>query len=453
MDEESTLAPKDYVTRRSAFKLREKGALYLEFNEARVFAYRPSPPRVWTRRKTDDGSKWLALRDPPLAIGDLIREIRVEDALMAGTLKWNDVPVEARPKRGSFYVRRRVNLRLFLHEVPRAVQDETSRGFQEGTWPLFRFLQSTPAALELCQSEDGARLAWLLANAHVLLLDEALIEPWSEQKRRPDTLAFARRWMTKKRKVILGRLGFAATSASVAALAKVPRHHLSATTARLLRTVLLHPESKAIAAHLPRLSTALLHFLNAPEFISRVHHDLFVELSGGNLVSFGASATVDELRDTVALAAQLDATLPLFKSRDQIRAMHDVLTEKARLLTQASNQLLPPFPLSLSPPEAAVMAHLGTTLTLMGEGQGMHHCLGTLQMHHTLAAQGRFHAFAVKEPIRATLAFIRPTGGPWGIYDFKAFANAPVPVDMHHLAASLLRRLNVGSRAVQGTLF
>ncbi|MDP2345553.1 MAG: PcfJ domain-containing protein [Deltaproteobacteria bacterium] len=352
-----------------------------------------------------------------------------------------------RPKKRPFHVRRRQNLRRFFEHVPQAVQDETARGFSAGTWPLFRFLHSTPAALSLCESEDGARIAWVLANAHVFLAPDVAMDV---PRKRVDTLAFARRWMTKKRKHILGRLGFPPTAASVTALAKVPRHHLSSRLIVDLRAVLTDPATRVAAAHLPRLSAALIAFLAAPDLVARVHHDFLVELAASNTVGYFG---IDHLlRDTIALGAQLDASLPLFASQAALREMHDELSVKAGKLMKLSNLVLPHFPVPLTRAENEVLVPLQTTDALVAEGQGMHHCLGTLQFHHALAAAGHFYSFAVTAPVRSTLAFVRFNGSAWSIYDFKGVANSPVPDEMYALAEGLLRRLQRTARATQQTV-
>lgn len=457
-DRKAEASAKIRVTKKSGFKLREKGALHLEFTLGRVFAYRPLPPRAWTIAKNDGSARWLGLRDPPLPLGPLIRQIRIEDALLAGTLQRQQVPDNLLPERGPFHVRRRQNLRLFLAHVSRDVQDAVAAGFVEETWPLFRFLQSTPSALALCQSEDGARIAWLLANAHHLLPAEPSAPPPSADEaaanvRLPDTLAFARRWSGKKRRDILGRFGFPATKASVTALAKVPRHHLATDTAKNLRTTLLHPTSRDFAAHLPRLSRAALALLALPELAVRVDHSFLAELSTDDRTDLMAGDAASVLRDTIELAGQLDATLPLYSSRAVLRAVHDQLTQTARNLAAAPALPLPPLPLPLSTIarffDGFTVLPLTTTKALSDEGKVMHHCLGTLDSHRTLALQGRFIAFVVDGAMRATVAFVRPdvpagqgpTGG-WRLYDFKGFANAPVSQTMTEAALVVVRRLN-----------
>jgi hypothetical protein len=86
----------------------------------------------------------------------------------------------------------------------------------------------------------------------------------------------------------------------------------------------------------------------------------------------------------------------------------------------------------------------------------MHHCLGMLD-HQTAAAHaGRFHAFAVSSPERATVAVWRPHElAHWQLYDAKGPCNAEVTPLTLRFAARIIdafERARLASAGAQGQL-
>src|SRR5688572_16700712 len=59
----------------TAFKVTDRGPLFLDFELHRVTALRPSPARAWVTAR-NDGARWFGSRDPGIDVSSLIREVR-----------------------------------------------------------------------------------------------------------------------------------------------------------------------------------------------------------------------------------------------------------------------------------------------------------------------------------------------------------------------------------------
>ena len=438
--------------RSTGFKVTSKGALYLEFTNDRVIALRPDPARCWTARIGPE-PRWIGLRDPPLELGERIREVRAIDAIAAGVpvagAPVAGTPVAGAPAAGTavagtavvgvpdglqhqpYFVRRRDTVRKLLEHIPVEVQDVVAR-VHMGSWALYRLLHSAPAALELCATDDGLRVAYLLSQAHFLLPADS--PAWRR------SLDVARRQLPRKRRDMVGRFGLPPTTATLHVLSKIPTAHLGGPLLVELRALLHDEVLRQKLSHLPVVSRSVVATLSSPWFW-QVGPAFLLDLALHDDVEPGAVATL--LRDVNALAAQLDRRLPVCTSRAQLEAIHDDLVERARQVLTLSSVPLPPQPSRLLPHETGWVQPLPSMLALVDEGAQMHHCLGTLVDHRSLAEEGRFCAFRLHWPTRLTLALARHHTGRWQIYDLKGVANAPAPDEAWQWAREFLGRWNV----------
>ena len=407
---------------------------------AMIFDDSAIPARCWTA-KIGPEPRWIGLRDPPLELGERIREVRASDAVDAADAVDSVGPgavVAGTPVVGvpdglqhqPYFVRRRAAVRKLLQHIPVEVQDVVA-SVHVGSWALYRLLHSAPAALELCATDDGLRVAYVLSQAHGLLPAD------SPSRRR--SLDVARRLLPRKRREILGRFGLPPTTATLHLLSKIPLAQLSGPLLVELRT-LLHDEAlRQRLSHLPVVSRSVVATLSSP-WGWRVSPAFLLELALHDDVEPGAVAIL--LRDANALAAQLDRVVPVCHSRAQLEAIHDDLVERARKVLTLSSVPLPTQPSRLLPNETDWVQPLPTMLALVDEGAQMHHCLGTLVDHRSLAEEGRFCAFRLHWPTRLTLALARHHTGRWQIYDLKGFANAPAPDEAWQWAREFLGRWN-----------
>lgn len=429
---DSDFAPR---ARRSAFKHTSKGALFLQFDRFHVLAVRPWPPRAW-KRPVDGREPWKGVCDLSFELNAALREVRTAESIAKGELALERLPPWQRPPRRASARIRRDNLARFFAEMNPLARSVISLDWGSGTWRLYCLLCTSQEARELCSSDEGMRVAWALAQVRWLL--------WEKAPKRP--LAFGRRWVRKKRRDILGRLGFPPTNASLKALCKVPLAHLNIGSAQSLRDVLNHDDARARAQHLPELTRGVLELLREAALRPLVDHAFLLELA-----ALGLHAPDDEprvlalLRDTARLAEQLQRQLKVFSSVSELQEKHDQLASWAAKLVQATGAPFPPLPIALTAQDLQALTPLTHGVALLEEGRKMGHCLGSLDWQHTMAHAGTMVAFAVHQPARLTLALQQGADGTWRILDFAAPHNQPPPREAHALAHQLLARFNHAS--------
>lgn len=437
---------KTWSTKRTGFKVTDKGALYLEFSTARVYALRPDPARCWTG-DLGRAPRWYSLKEPPLEPGSRIRELRsVDGAVTPAIVAVKDKEaLHAAQQHTPYFVRRRENVRKFLAHVPVAEQDVIAR-VGAGSWGLYRFLHGSPAALELCATDAGLALAFLLAHGHRLLgppVDDDDHFPEGGDvatSARRRSLAIARALLPRKRKDIVGRFGLPPTKATLQALGKIPAAQLSPDLLVDVRAVLLDEWRRHRAAHLPVLSAAALKLLRSPWWPQLAPTLLHEVALSDDLIDVDGPARM--LRHLVALAQQLGQPVPYLHSMGQLVATHDALTVEARQWLKAAKAPLPPLPEVLTADERRWVEPLPTLQAMVQEGAAMHHCLGTLMDQRQRAQQGHFFAFALHWPVRLTLAVVCDATSPWQVYDLRGFANSEAPAVAWAWAKAFVERWN-----------
>jgi hypothetical protein len=416
--------------RRSGFKVTSKGALYLEFTTHRVFAIRPLPARCWTS-SLGTPAKWASVFEPNFQLGARIREVRAEDAGHHTEMR-------------EYRVRRRQNVRRLLELIPRALQDEVANGWKCGSWALYRFLVSTPSATDLCASEEGARIAFMLAHAHLFVPPE----------RSGRSLAMARRLVRRKRREILGAFGFPSTNASVNVLSKIPRTELNPMTLQALRVTLTDEATRKRAAHASSLSLGSLALLT-PTLSPFVDVALLDEVEA--IVGWPENVDPTQyarlLEDTVRLSQGLQMRVPVIRGIGELVMHHDALTLKARAHLILDDAPLPVLPLPLTDRDRSWLRPLRTLHALVAEGELMHHCLGTLDWQRDAATRGDLVCFAVDGDERLTLALMRHDGA-WRVQELRGFANSPPSQRSLERARDVASRWNVGiGGGYQASLF
>lgn len=433
---------KTWSTKRTGFKITDKGALYLEFTNARTYALRPDPARCWT---ADLGARprWYGLKEPPLEPASRIRELRLLNGTAAPDAMKDKEAVHAAQSDTPYFVRRRDNVQKLLAHVPVAVQDVLAR-VGAGSWGLYRFLHRSPAALELCATDEGLRVAYLLAHAHRLLgaevvdNDGVVGEVVTPAQRR--SLGIARALLPKKRKDIVGRFGLPPTKATLKALGKIPAMQLSPHLLVDVRAVLADEYRRQRVAHLPVVPPAVWKLLRSPWWL-QLDPVLLHDVAGDDgIVDDDGPARL--LSHTVQLAQQLGQPVPYFDTWAKVVAVHDELTIEARQWPQTAKVSLPALPDVLTSDERLWVEPLPTLQAMVQEGVTMHHCLGTLTDQRVRAQHGRFFAFALHWPCRLTLAVVSDIDTPWQIYDLRGVANSEAPGNAWAWAGAFVERWN-----------
>lgn len=424
--------PNNAVTAACSFREDDRGGFVWHFHHGNTHLMRSTPSLL--RKGSGDG-RWRSSLHLPFEVSVVLREIRHEAALHEKARQVGDIPAHERPGKGQYRVYRRDAMRRYFAPIHTDILDGIA-DWNAGSYPLLRFLLTTPSALDLMHSEDGARLAWCLANLHDLDLNAG-----------SHPLRTGRSWVRRRRRDILGRLGLPTTNAALQALRKVPRASFSqgrlGDLGRVLRSPILHDRAR----HLPVWDRALdvLH----EDLQAFVHDALLRELCerdpSGTLppAAFGPSPLTCDLRHTLELFRQARMSPPVFRSVAQIREVHDdMMARITRLEGVWSKAPFPPFPVELSAKEQRSLTPLIDSAELLREGRTMHHCLGTLRSHHRRARRGHFHAFAMTRPERLSVAFAWDVeAARWNLYDLRGPANQHAGAPAHELASQLLARL------------
>jgi hypothetical protein len=420
--------PSPRVTAACRFNVDDKGGFVWLLHHGNHYVLRANPPALL--RRGSDARAWRRSLHLPFELSAILRELQHDDDVAAGRRTLTSIPDDERPVRRAYRMHRRDAMRRFFAAVPGRVQ-QALHGFGSGSFPLFRFLMTTPAALDLMDSDDGARLAWCLANAHEL----------STGMPSRNLLRRARGQVRRRRRDALGFIALPTTSAALHGLARVPRADLGRDRIADLRRVLSLPELHDRARHLPVWNHALE--LLTPELHRHVHTSFLYELAAEPVPSRLESSVAHEVRETLAMLAQHGAKPPVFRSRAHLREVHDdTLQRLSPLSTWWSPTPFPPSPLALSDRERAFVQPLVDSGALVREGKQMHHCLGSVPGHHALARLGLFVALTMTKPSRLTLAFSWSARlGDWILYDLRGPANQHAPAAAGALAEDLLTRL------------
>lgn len=441
-------APKgeSHVTAACGYREGARGGFVWHWRAGRVHTLKVNPPRCMTR--SNEGGPWRSLLYPPFQLSRMLIELALDDDIARGDLTLADAPPSVRPLRRPYRAHRRAAMTAFFADVPEDVRTALQRFWTAGSFPLFRLLMTCPEARELMQSEDGARLAWCLANAHEL----------RDLQNERHLLRRARRLARKKRIEGLGFVGLPKTSSALKALSKIPCEEIDSQLVRALGTVLHDPALAARASHVPVLNREVLSLLTV-ELAPYVHAALLHEVSkiAPTLEASPLPVVARALADTVELLKSMGRPVPVFASRAHLTHVHDAAVAEHETQEVWPTSSFPPLPITLSPRELTWLTPLTSSVALVNEGQAMHHCLGSLPSHHTGANAGTFFAFALTRPERLTLAITwNQRQGRWELYDLKGFANHAPDPDAMDIARELLSRFSLvipGSNVVQLQLF
>jgi len=420
-----------FVNAACGFDEDDRGGCFWHLQHGHAHRLRARPASLL--RKSCHARVWRGSLHLPFELSLALQELQADDDVAAGRATLASFSLDCRPVRRPYRARRRQALRRFFADVPQAVQ-QALRGFTQGSYPLFRLLMSCPAALDLMASDDGAALAWCLANAHEL-------RPRIDDVAEPDLLRRARAQTRSRRRDALAFVGLPTTKAALHALSKVPRAALDAERVHDVIRVLSSPVLSARARHLPVWN----HVLDL------LTDELHAHVDDAFLLAVAAepaarrrwpTPVAHELRETLQMLQGCGLPAPVFHSPTQLRTVHDDALRRTRPLRAGfSTAPFPPCPVALTERELRFATPLVDGAQLVREGRQMHHCLGSASSHHLLARTGRFFAFALTKPARLTLAVVWSEGAQrWRIYDLRGPANGLAPDTVHAFVDDVLDR-------------
>ena len=327
----------------------------------------------------------------------------------------------------------------YLRQIPHAVRG-LLQSFAQGRWQMFNLLARCPGAEDLCRSNPA--LAFALAN-NWSFHQPAVAQPYRS----------ARALVFKKQVKIADWLGFSGQKSVVRVLAKIAPECLSTSRLHFLRIALQDPATVALLGHLQIINASVLELVNFPEFRHRLTPPLLREVSelvrlddgtapaqhlSSDQSSFNQLASL--MRDTRRMMArQPDAAHwpQQFRNIKHLQSFHDEAVEALNAgIDQLPNARFTsePFPL---PPYigSTVIQPISTAIDLYREGQQMHHCVG-IYLDDVLS--GKFFAYKVTDPVRATLSICRNRDGEWVQDQAVSFANQPIPAEIQGMLYTAL---------------
>jgi len=298
----------------------------------------------------------------------------------------------------------------YFSNIPQPVKDAVVM-FPSRHWHLLVLTLRCEGGLELLQSNPA--LGFCLASCWVFSNTPSC-----------RASAWMRQAVKKRRRDILGMLGFPATQSAVAVLQKVDAATCTVPALLGLRGLLAEPVLGKTLAHLPAITPRVLAVLGSPALKTMASPGLLHELArpaGCEEPDF-----VRMMRDARQMALQLgDASVahrPV-TSLHQLRRLHDGLVQ----LLQSSklDELIRyRFP---SPPVngTATIVPLHDPKLVIEEGRQMRHCIS---MHISAIAAGDFYAYRLLQPERATL-LLGITKRGWSLSEIQGYCNSPVRED------------------------
>lgn len=426
----------------TGLKETPRGLLYCEFHPSRILVLRGAPdPRAFVKCKgVDEGpgsGRWVGRSVPGFAVGQLLRQIDLAARFEAGeALREQGRPQAKAPSMSLLQVRRRALFSRFMEGFAPEVQREMREEYPSFDWQLLRLLHAVPAAREWCAQGHRA-LAYGLSQAW-----------WLAPGSPPLRMAALRRWCARSPKDALVRLGLPPRRATLRILGRLVLSHAVPDVMARLRALMRDEEAFVRLCHAEAVSASLVYFLD-PRFRSRITPAFLRSLPVHD--SPGVALGYLELAgDLLVLENELDLRRrPRFASLDHLCELHDRAVEAARTRMLHIAGELPAPPVTLTPEETQTLRPLTTGRALLDEGTRQHHCLGSLQGHHTLARDGYLYAWAAEGPQRATIA-IWFIDGRWRVYDVRRAHNQPVGLAVYRQALSLVKRANASGQTPGG---
>jgi hypothetical protein len=313
----------------------------------------------------------------------------------------------------------------FLATLPQRYQ-ALLQGLHEGHWRMYRFLaRCGPAAVELAQS--NLPLAFALAHADRL---NPVTKP----------LRAARTLLTGRRRCTAGWLGFPASDAACAVLAKLTPDALSAQFLLYLRYTLNGGDDRQLQLlqHVPRITLPVADCLQG--FGSNVTPVLLRELALGR----DSRPILMRISRLNAMLLELERPLPILRSAAHVlRLFTETRREwQGHSLRGLLPEALPPPPVSPGPDSG--IEPIKTLSELISEGESQRNCCADYVVN---VLKGTHYLYRVVTPVRATLSMRRTSADTWTVDQLLAAGNQPLAADTR---LAILGRLNPGS-AGQGT--
>ncbi len=317
---------------------------------------------------------------------------------------------------------KRVAFEAFRSQLPEGVGHHIQR-FHSHQWNMLDLLSKEEAARDLAASNPV--LFWCLAN--------------NDQFRRLQGLAspaeYARPYILKKQREILGWLDYPASESAVKVLRKILPEAITTLDAQMLRRALKEPLAARFLTQLRPINSGVLGLVCNPKLLSAVTPQLLAEVAIADAETI-RQPTADLLIDALYLMAVLQIRLPVprFHSIDAVREFHNLVMAESRRKSEAGNRrsltrakqkkVLKPQGLPSPPiPGTADIIPLTTKEALRAEGKEQNNCVGSYARR---VRAGNTYLYKVLKPERATLSIAMGSDGFWRRAELESAGNRPV---------------------------
>jgi hypothetical protein len=277
-----------------------------------------------------------------------------------------------------------------------------------GSGRLLSFFSRVPGSLEL--AHDTPTLAYLLAHADVVF--HSVQQP----------LRASRRLIRRRRREILGWLGFPATESWVRIMKKIqPPISLSVPRMLYLKQAAHEPAVDKLLRHCPRINYGVLRIATDQELRPLISPQTAAEI--GRHRGFDrrpkAAWLLQEVLGMLELINKHERWIA--KSLQHLQETHDNLIQETAGFTINRRFAFPTPTL----PGAEGIEPLASFAAVREEGRQQRHCIGSLHYARAII-NNELYVYLVLPPWQRATAAINHTNGCWRLRDLKGVANSAV---------------------------
>lgn len=413
------------------------GKLYL-FEPTQITVLRGWPDlQAW--RKTEDRTAWFGVR-PEIDFRSMVRRVRTLHAASRKALRLaaHPQPRFFEPEPGSLpglmpsQVRTARALEAFLQPFPTALLSPVC-AFRSGHWGLLQAcarIDDFPFLLH-----DHPAIAMLLAHVHRF-------------HRSSWPLRTARSLVRRRRRDILGALGFPATESAVRILRRMPLRSVRPWVLARLRECMGDPALCKTLAHLPRINVGAVVLLADPDLRPRVGPALLREVAD-DVREDGWPTVAARMAQVLSWREEMAPDAPVGRMRD--RQALDAAYQEAEIAyirwesDQQVDARLPGPPI----PGNDEIQPLHRPQQIVREGHAQHNCL--VRRGWLAEVQRReVYLYQILQPERATFSLVRGRDGRWTLDQVERAGNRPAHPETVARIEAWLARWQYGTLSLRG---
>lgn len=413
------------------------GKLYL-FEPPQITVLRGWPDlQAW--RLTEEHPEWFGVR-PDVDFRSMVRRVRDLRAATRKALRRAMEPdwdgsgpaPDSLPGLLPSQVRTARALEAFLQPFPPDVLKEVC-AFRSGHWGLLQACARIDDFRFLLQ--DHPAIAMLLAHLHRF-------------HRSSWPLRTARSLVRRRRRDILGALGFPATRSAVRILGRMPLRSIRPWVLAQLRVLMGEPTLLKTLAHLPRVNLGAVVLLADTDLRPFVAPAMLGEVAD-DAREDAYPRTAARLAQTLSWWDEITPTPPIARVRDRraLDAAH-FAAQVAHIRWESDLNLDAPLPGPPIPGNGGIQP-LYRSADIAREGHAQRNCLS--RRNWLAEVQRReVYLYRILEPERATFSLVRGADGRWTLDQVESAGNRPVGPETVQTIQDWLARWDHGMLSIRG---